>query len=172
MSAKLNRGVFLKIFVGLVFALCVLPVQAQTEMEQVAKSEEKPKATVSSNEATPVFSEYRGIKIGMLAKEVRSSLDDFLKDKAAKQDFLVLSDSETAQVFYNDEGKVTAISVDYMSKSGKAPTPMEVVGTDISPKPDGSMYFLKRYPAAGYWVSYNRTAGESGIITITMQVLQ
>jgi len=28
-----------------------------------------------------------------------------------------------------------------------------------------------RYPKAGYWVSYNRTAGNSPMITITMQAI-
>lgn len=31
------------------------------------------------------------------------------------------------------------------------------------------MHALKRYPAAGFWVSYNRTRGESATVTITMQ---
>jgi hypothetical protein len=44
-----------------------------------------------------------------------------------------------------------------------------VLGTELQAKPDGSMYQLNRYPEAGYWVSYNRTAGDKPIITITMQ---
>ena len=108
----------------------------------------------------------------MPASEVRDGLEHYLKAKGDKQDFLVLSDNETAQVFYDSAGKVTAISIDYTAKNGHAPTPMEVLGTDIQPKPDGSMYALKRYPAAGYWVSYNRTSGESSTVTITMQALR
>jgi len=34
---------------------------------------------------------------------------------------------------------------------------------------DGSMYQLNRYEQAGYGVSYNRTAGDKPISTITMQ---
>jgi hypothetical protein len=44
-----------------------------------------------------------------------------------------------------------------------------VLGVELQAKPDGSMYELKRYPDAGYWVSYNRTAGDKPIVTITMQ---
>jgi hypothetical protein len=44
-----------------------------------------------------------------------------------------------------------------------------VLGVELQAKPDGSMYELERYPAAGYWVSYNRTAGDKPIVTITMQ---
>jgi hypothetical protein len=57
-------------------------------------------------------------------------------------------------------------------KSGHAPTPMEVLGNDLEAKPDGSMYALKRYPESGYWVSYNRTAGDNAIVTITVQSLK
>jgi len=32
------------------------------------------------------------------------------------------------------------------------------------------MYQLKRYPDAGDWVSYNRTAGDKPIVTITMKM--
>jgi len=119
----------------------------------------------------PVIKEYKGVKIGMAAGEVREGLKSFLKDKGDKQDFLVLSDAETAQVYYDSTGKVTAISIDYVTKNGHAPTPVEVLGTDVTPKPDGSIYALKRYPAAGYWVSYNRTSGGNAIVTITMQAL-
>jgi ribosomal protein S18 acetylase RimI-like enzyme len=112
------------------------------------------------------------VKIGMHASEVRDTLERYLKAKGDKQDFLVLSDNETAQIFYDGTGKVTAISIDYTAKNGNAPTPMDVLGADIEPKPDGSMYALKRYPAAGYWVSYNRTSGESPTVTITMQALR
>jgi hypothetical protein len=44
-----------------------------------------------------------------------------------------------------------------------------VLGVELIAKPNGSMYQLVRYPDAGYWVSYNRTAGDKPIVTITMQ---
>jgi hypothetical protein len=34
------------------------------------------------------------------------------------------------------------------------------------------MYELKRYPSAGYWVAYSRTAGKNPIITVTMQKMR
>jgi hypothetical protein len=46
---------------------------------------------------------------------------------------------------------------------------MAVLGTEIETKEDGSMHQLIRYPEAGYWVSYNRTAGESPLVLVTMQ---
>lgn len=173
MSAMLRNAVFIQTFLALLFAVNASPARAQTQAEnQVAKATANTATATSAAEAAPVFSDYRDVKIGMSASEVRNTLERYLKAKGDKQDFLVLSDNETAQIYYDSAGKVTAISIDYLAKNGHAPTAMEVLGTEIAPKPDGSMYALKRYPVAGYWVSYNRTSGESPIITITMQALQ
>lgn len=118
-------------------------------------------------EPAPVYKDFMGVTIGMSANEVREKLGH-LKDKGEHQDFFVFSDSRSAQIFY-DAGKVTAISVDYSSKGGEAPAPESVLGESVQAKPDGSMYELKRYPAAGFWVAYSRTAGDNPIITVTMQ---
>jgi hypothetical protein len=115
---------------------------------------------------TPVFTDYRGVKIGMSADEVRGKLDRV--KKGDKQDFLVFSEREHAQIYYDDKGQVTAISIDYFDPSN-APAPDAVLGAAIQAKDDGSMYQLNRYPEAGYWVSYNRTAGDKPVITITVQ---
>jgi len=115
----------------------------------------------------PVFKDYRGITIGMSTDETRSKLDRLKKGDG--QDFLVFSEHESAQIYYDASGKVTAISIDYFGDKNGAPPPEAVLGTTIQAKPDGSLYQLNRYPEAGYWVSYNRTAGDKPIVTITMQ---
>lgn len=115
----------------------------------------------------PVFKDYRGVSIGMTADEVRGKLDQIKKGE--RQDYLVFSEQESAQIYYDDKGKVTAISIDYFGGGGKTPTPEAVLGVALQAKSDGSMYQLKRYPQAGYWVSYNRTAGDKPVVTITMQ---
>jgi hypothetical protein len=146
----------------LMLTICVLSIgvaQGQTTSAN-STSNSIAKANV------PLFTDYRGVKIGMSADEVRSKLDQLKKGEG--QDFLVLSDQESAQIYYDNQGKVTAISIDYFN-NGKAPSPDAVLGIAIQAKEDGSMYQLNRYPEAGYWVSYNRTAGEKPIVTITMQ---
>ena len=115
----------------------------------------------------PVYTDYRGVAIGMAANEVRSKLDGIKKGQG--QDMLVFSEYESAQIYYDDKNKVTAISIDYIGDSSKAPTPETVLGAALQAKADGSMYQLNRYPEAGYWVSYNRTAGDKPIVTITIQ---
>lgn len=142
-----------------VLILSIATAQGQTATTNVA-------ANAAANANVPLFTEYRGVKIGMSAEEVRSKLDQI--KKGDHQDFLVLSEQESAQIYYDDKGKVTAISVDYFD-NGKAPAPDVVLGAAIEPKADGSMYKMNRYPAAGYWVSYNRTAGDKPIVTVTMQ---
>ena len=124
----------------------------------------------AAHDDEPVFHEYRGVKIGWLADEVRKKLGS-PANKGDEQDFYVFSDSkETAQVLYDKgTGKVTAISVDFMNGAREVITPQQVFGADFDAKPDGSKYKLVRYPKAGYWVSYSRTAGDTPIITVTIQ---
>lgn len=119
----------------------------------------------------PVYKDFMGVTLGMEADQVRAKLGH-LKDKGERQDFFVFSESQSAQIVYDDQGKVTVISVDYITKGDVAPSPESVLGETVQIKPDGSIYQLKRYPAAGYWVAYNRTAGDNPIVTVTMQKLQ
>ena len=122
-------------------------------------------------EEEPVFHEYRGVKIGWLADDVRKKLGN-PANKGDEQDFYVFGEKETAQVFYDKATRqVTAISVDFMKGATEAITPQQVFGSDFETKADGSKSKLVRYPKAGYWVSYSRTAGDSPIITVTIQKL-
>jgi len=127
--------------------------------------------TAATPEEDPVFLEYRGVKIGWLADEVRKKLGN-PANKGEEQDFYMFGDKETCQVLYDKAtNKVTAISVDFMSGAREVITPQQVFGADFDAKPDGSKYKLVRYPKAGYWVSYSRTAGDTPIITVTIQKL-
>ena len=122
-------------------------------------------------EEPPVFLDYKGVKIGWLADEVRKKLGN-PANKGEEQDFYVFGEKETCQVLYDKAtNKVTAISVDFMSGASEVITPQQVFGADFEPKPDGSKYKLVRYPKAGYWVSYSRTAGDTPIVTVTIQAL-
>ena len=136
---------------------------AQQEVATVTKSSTNTAATSNM----PVFTDYRGVKIGMTTEEVRTKLDRL--KQGDRQDFLVFSEHESAQIYYDDKGKVTAISIDYFGDNIKAPSPEAVLGAALDAKADGSIYQLNRYPQAGYWVSYNRTAGDKPIVTITVQ---
>jgi hypothetical protein len=107
----------------------------------------------------------------MTADEVRKKLGN-PSDKGEEQDFFVFSPNETAQVLYDKTRKAMAISFDYMTGAREVPTAKVVFGSDVEAKPDGSIYKMVRYPKAGYWLSYNRTAGNSPLTSITFQKIE
>ena len=115
----------------------------------------------------PVFRDYKGIAIGMLASDVHQKLGA-PKETGGGQDFYAISDKEAVQVFYDKEQKVKAFCISYLGVSG-APDSKAVLGADVTPAADGSVYKLVRYPRAGYWVSYNRTGGDDPLVTVTVQ---
>jgi len=153
-------------------ARLLLIVTTTLLLGNVAAAQTAKKAPGGAPEESPVFQEYRGIKIGWLADEVRKKLGN-PTDKGDVQDYYKFSDNEQAQIVYDkDTHKVTTISVDFFNGAKDAITPQQVFGADFETKSDGSKHKLVRYPKAGYWVSYSRTVGDSPIITITMQSIQ
>ena len=111
--------------------------------------------------------QFRGVKIGMATDDARKKLGA-PRDKSPEQDFYLFNENEAVQVYY-DKGAVSAISIDYMTGAHGIPSPKEVLGAEADAKADGSIHKVVRYPKAGYWVSYSRTAGAEPTITITMQ---
>ena len=146
------------VFLFAVLTLCLPAVAlAQGNKRQLAADE------------APVFNEYRGVQIGWLADDVRKKLGD-PASKGDEQDYYMFGEKETAQFQYDKATKkVIAISVDFINGASTVLTPQQVLGADIEAKPDGSKYRLVRYPKAGYWLSYSRTAGDAPIITVTIQ---
>lgn len=133
----------------------------------------KVKAQSAFNEGSaaeqPLYSDYKGVRIGMTADEVRSKLGQ-PSLKGEDQDYYSFSDRETAQIAYDAAHNVTTISVDYVGGVG-APDPKTVVGGDLETK-NGAEYKLVRYESFGFWVSYNRSAGPMVVVTITIQKMQ
>ena len=119
----------------------------------------------------PVLTDYKGIKIGTTADEVREKLGKAKIDD--KDGFFYDSDDEMIQIRLDADKKVRFMAVTFTDKNENTPKYADVFGADapISAKPDGSIYSLVRYPEAGYWVAYSRTAGEKPTVTVTMQKL-
>lgn len=157
----------LKTALTLLAASLLLAVSASSAFAQKSKAS----ADSQKPEDAPCFSEYRGVQIGMSIDDARQKLGT-PKEKADELDIYSFNDNETAQVYYDKKtNKVTAISVDYIG-TAQAPECKKVTGVEADARADGSKFKMIRYPKQGYWVSYNRTAGASPIITVTMQKMQ
>lgn len=118
----------------------------------------------------PVFTEYKGIKIGMTADEVRRAIDKKPKIEDKDGYYYVFSDDEAMQIVLDGNKKVKVISIIYTGENN-APAYDAVFGQDVAleKNPDGRIYKLIRYPKAGYWVAYSKGAGEKPLVTVTIQ---
>ena len=124
----------------LLFMAVLFPVTAASAVAQAQKIR-----GASGDDETPLFQEYRAVRLGMTVEEVRKTLDN-PTDKSDEQDFFVFGENETAQVFYDKTRKVFAISVNFLNGARDLPTCKGVLGSEVTAKPDGSMYKMVRYP--------------------------
>jgi hypothetical protein len=115
----------------------------------------------------PLYSEYRGVRIGMTTAEVRTKLGA-AQQPGDDMDFYVFSEKEAAQIVYDTAHVVKTISVDYVGGVG-APDYKAVVGPDVEVRADGSLYKQMHYDSFGIWVFYNRGAGDAATVTVTIQ---
>ena len=131
---------------------------------------QKARATVSTASPVtqqPLYSEYKGVRLGMTAQEVRTKLGTpTFMDK--ELGYFVLSATETVQIGFDAAGKVKVISVDYLNGTG-APEPRAIVGAELETRENGSLYKVVYYERLGFSVSYGRTAGPVLIVSITIQ---
>ncbi len=118
----------------------------------------------------PAFKEYKDVRIGMSADEVAEKLGGpAVKDE--KEEVFLISDFEMAQVFYDKDGSLNAISITYSAEHPNPPTALAVLGEEVAADADGRIYKLIRYPELGYWVAYSRTAGQAPTVSVTMNKL-
>lgn len=159
-----NKGHFLAVLILLVMGTVMgsaWRTNAQGQKSRVAVSA----APVVTQQ--PLYSEYKGVRLGMTAQEARSKLGNpVFMDK--ELGYFVFSETETVQIAYDAAGKVKTISVDYLNGTG-APEPRTIVGAELETKENGSLYKVVYYENQGFWVSYSRTAGPVIIVTITIQ---
>ncbi len=128
-------------------------------------------AAAQNDEAKqPAYRDYKGVQIGMSADEARAKLGA-PTDKGETQDFYSVSEKQTVQVYYGPDKKVSALVVTYLDAAAGAPACKAIFGTDAEAKPDGSVHRMERYPKAGFWLSYSRTAGDSPLVVVTLSKL-
>jgi hypothetical protein len=160
----------IKLFIGpppwiRVFTMIVVGMALSFMAASVTQAQRK------AEDDSLVIHDYRGIQLGMLADEVRKKLGD-PKDKSDDQDFFIFGETETAQIVYDKTHKVITISADFLTTATAVPTAKQVFGAEVEAKADGSVYKMVRFTKAGYWLSYNRTSGNSPLTTVTLQKIQ
>ena len=161
--------------VALVFWVFAATGNAQTtgETMPVTAQNQQTVETKPAPALMPVLNNYKEIKIGTTAEEVRDKLG---KAKIDDKDgfFYEISDDEFAQIRVDKDQKVRLISSTYTDDNKNTPKYTDVFGADaVAPaKPDGSIYNLINYPESGYWVAYSRTAGDKPTVTVTMQKMR
>lgn len=158
---KINGSFVAGIIIALICVSAGLSSSANAQARKV-------KANYSTEPAVqqPLYSEYKGIRLGMTADETRAKLGAPML-KADDGDFYIFSDKETLQLVYDVDHKVKTISVDYTDGIG-APDYKTVVGGELEMTSSGGLYKMRRYDSQGFWVTYHRSAGPVVIVTVTI----
>ena len=149
-NSKLKTVLKLVCFLSLLLFLSIISGQAQTKDQ-------------------PIMKDYRGVKIGMAADEVREKLGS-AKSEDKDGFFYVFSETETAQIMLDGEKKVSVISIDYSGEHQNPPKFEDVFGKSVKAdaQSNGAVYKMVRYPDAGFWVAYSRLAGDKPMVSITI----
>lgn len=170
----LSRSLFITALTVVTLTLCALDVSAQTDAplpNSKSKQVADDHAAGIDAATVPTFKDYKGVRIGMTANEVRQKLGTpELKDKT--EDLFLISDVEMVQVVYDKDGKVSVVSITYSAKNDAAPTALAVLGEEVAAGADGRVYKLVRYPMVGYWVAYSRAASDAPVVSVTMKKMQ
>src|SRR5215213_8420806 len=112
--------------------------------EQTQTSTPTPQPAPPAPAAEPLYTEFRGVKMGTSREGARKKLGG-PQEKDKGQDFFALSERQRARLYYDEKGAVSAIIVTHVGKSADIPTPKAILGADIEPKQDGSMYQIVYY---------------------------
>lgn len=128
----------------------------------------QPLTTPTPDGGAAPYSSYRGIAIRTPAAEVAEKLGTPTQ-KSKAGDYYLISPTESVQISYDSDQTVKAISVNFTGDLKTAPTPKDVVGTDVKKDDEGSINKMVSYPKEGFWISYIRTPGKDATIIITLQ---
>ena len=160
-----HKNIFIY-FTIVIFSTLMLTVLTKDVGSRTLSSLPQPIPSVTPD--IPPFKNYKGVEIGMKTEVVRQKLGD-PKESTDTDDSFKVTDHELAQVYYDADHKVTAITITYDKNLENAPTPKAVFGEDGEVKPDGGIFKMMRFPEAGFFISYTKTGGDDPIIMIAIQ---
>jgi hypothetical protein len=163
-NSRISMAELIYLLLGALLLLVLGAVVAKGQVQTKAVSKTQPVVQ------QPLYREYRGVRLGMTAAEVRAKLGE-PGFKSDEQDVFVFSPNETAQVVYNTAQKVITISTDYTGGVG-APDYKTIVGEGLLTRPDGSVFRMVMYDSERFWVTYNRSASVVPTVTITIGVIK
>jgi outer membrane protein assembly factor BamE (lipoprotein component of BamABCDE complex) len=127
--------------------------------------------TAAKKTNLPFLQDYKGVKIGMTAAEVREKLGKPASEDKEGLLYVFDNDTETTQIIIDAEQKVRTVSVMFTGDNLKPLMFEQVFGKTVQPEaqPNGAITKLVKYADAGCWVSYNRMAGDKPTIMVVMQ---
>ena len=161
-KSRISVGELIFLLIGILLLLALARI-ATGQSETPGARSLKSQAQVQQ----PLYREFRGVRLGMTAAEVRAKLGEPAM-KSDEQDFFVISTNETAQVAYNAAQKVITISTDYAGGVG-APDYRTVVGEGmLLQRPDGTVFKMVMNDTERFWVTYSKSATTPSIVTITI----
>ena len=138
-----------------------------------ASPEAAPRMTPPATDG-PFVSDLKGVNVGMTKKEVEGVLGRArVSDDAGL--YYSFSDTQSAQIGLDNEGKVRTIALIYSEGDKQAMSYTDVFGPGTPPTPDanGNVYKMMRYPSAGFWISYSLTnTADSPMTVITMRRIE
>jgi hypothetical protein len=100
---------------------------------------------------------------------VFQKLNTYFSETTDSLDVLMISEVETAVIYYDKQKKVSAIVITYSGPQSGAPDPITVFGEKVDANPDGSVFKVVQYTDSKYLVSYQRTAGEEQTTIVAIQ---
>lgn len=124
-----------------------------------------------SPQLVPAVSSLKGVSVGMTKDEVKEVLGKpKMSDKTSMN--YTFSKTETAQIGFDEKGKVRTIAVIYTNGDETAPSFSDIFGPDVPlvEGKNGSEYKLIRYNKAGYYVAYSKTiVSKKPMVIVTMR---
>ncbi|HZS07637.1 MAG TPA: hypothetical protein VFD58_22570 [Blastocatellia bacterium] len=127
-----------------------------------ASPERQQAPTQAAQPAPPVLHEYRGVRLGLTAEQVRGVMGKASRTGEGMDEFK-LGDGDLITVYYDAKGAVRTIEL-YFTDAARAPAWTEVVGNaEIQSQPSGSKFARVVVSDENFWVTMYRS--KSGTVT-------